>query len=68
MIGRIINLALDILIVVLLWFLTPLLIALFSPVMPVYGKIIGVFFMVLIAGAVIFYIAKSKRKNLQETA
>jgi len=63
MINRIINIALDTLTVALLFFLAPILIALFSPVMPVYAKVIGAFFVTLICGSVFFRLKLNARRN-----
>jgi hypothetical protein len=54
MLNKIFNIFLDILALFILWLLAPVLIALFSPVAPVYAKITGVLFIALIAAAVAF--------------
>jgi hypothetical protein len=54
MINRIIDITLDVLVVALLWFLAPILIALCSSGMPVYARVTGVIFLMLISGAVFY--------------
>ena len=65
MINKIVDILTDVLILVLLWFLSPLLIALVS-MPPIYCKVIAVLFMVIILGAVIFRITLNRRKSLQQ--
>jgi hypothetical protein len=64
MINKIIDILTDILILVLLWFLAPLLIALVS-MPPIYCKTIAIFFMALILAAVIFRFTRPKLRMLQ---
>jgi hypothetical protein len=54
MLNKIINIFLDVMALFILWLLAPVLIALFSPVAPVYANIVGVLFIALIMAAVTF--------------
>jgi Ca2+/Na+ antiporter len=65
MINRIINLLSDVLLILLLLFLTPLLVVLMTSA-PIYGKVTGILFMALITGTVIFSIKKYRRNRIQK--
>ncbi len=58
MLNKIINIFLDVMVLFILWLLAPVLIALFSPVTPIYAKIIGVLFIALIMAAVTFQLKR----------
>jgi len=62
MFNKIINILLDLLALYLFWLLAPVLMALFSPVAPVYAKIIGSLFIALIIAAITF---RLKRHGLK---
>lgn len=65
MINRIINLGLDLLIGVLLFLIAPLLYVLLTIQGPVYAKIIGSVFILLVSGAV-FSSLRSTKKNKEK--
>ncbi len=66
MINKVINLVLDILIVVLLWYLVPVFVVLFTPAAPVYAKLIGISFALLIACAVVFAFKQHSSKAVRK--
>jgi uncharacterized RDD family membrane protein YckC len=64
-INRIINLGLDLLIGILLFLVAPLLYVLLTIPGPVYAKIIGIVFILLVSGAV-FSSLRSTKKNKEK--
>jgi hypothetical protein len=68
MFNKIMDLVLDVFIIVLLFALAPILFALFSAGMPVYARVIGIGFVLLVVGAVVIAFrqksAKLSRKEI----
>jgi uncharacterized RDD family membrane protein YckC len=63
MLKKTVNILLDLLIIILLWYLAPVLIALMSPITPFYAKAIGIIFIALIIGAIVYVIIRNRREN-----
>ncbi len=66
LIKKLLNYFLDLLIFVLLFLLAPLIAALVTIEGPIYTKIVGVFFMLFIIGAVVYAILQNRRKIIRK--